>query len=183
MTDLLRWDLEERLEDAVVQYLNTSALQSTSIKVFPAFSTAIIEYPCAVVHCGRSQKLVESGEFTVHRQLDVEVAVMTEASNQMDALGLVTLTARQRNADARNAVINALGVMDDNPPPGISSLCSPEDVPVGLAAWLDIQKIDGIWVSHAHIGEITRSLDTDKKCLVSTISIGVIAQPVKIGGY
>lgn len=183
MTTSLRWDLEERLEDAFVSYLNTSALQSTSIKCFPAFSTSIIEYPCAVVHCGHSEKLSETTEFTVYRRLDVDVAVMTEATSQMDDQGKVLLTARQRNTEARNAVISALGVSDGNPPPGIADICETEDTPLGLAAWLDIQKIDGLWVTHAHIGAINRTVDNEHKCLISTISVGVIAQPVQIGGY
>ena len=178
------YDIEEKVEDAFVQYLSNTVGESADISIVPAFSTDVIMYPCAVIRAARSEKIDAKGAWNSSRHLAVEIAVLTEAANTVDGLGKVVTTARQRNSDARAAVMNALSISDTaTGPAGLADLCDADDLPQGLAAHLSWQQIPGVWIKYAQVGPIERTVEPDKKCLVSVISVAVIAQAVQVGGY
>lgn len=182
----LPYDIEERVEDAFVQYLSLALSQVTALKVFPAFSTDVLQYPCVVVHAHDSAKIVPDGAASTSRRISVDIAILTEAANQLDDVGRVVVTARQRNANARGPVIQALSISDTDPGPAdLAALVQADagDMPTGLAAYLVYQKVPGVWIKFAQVREINRSVEPDKRCLVTTVSAVVVAQPVEIGGY
>lgn len=172
--------LEELAEDAFVAYLGAKC--SGDIAMYAAFSTEKNRYPCAVVHFGESEGVANS---TYHnaRLMSGAIGVMTEAADLLQG-GKVVKTARERNAEVRGDVMNALAILDTaTAPAGLSALCQSEDMPHGLAAELDVMQIPGIWFCQATMGKVTRTVEGDnKKLFVSTIEIAVIAQPVAIGG-
>jgi hypothetical protein len=173
------WDLEERAEDAFVAYLKAKC--SGDLSVYPGFSTEHLKFPCVSVHAGESDRIGGSGSFALPREIVVTIDIMTEAAEALDASGIVTQTARERNALARSSVMNALGVLDSaTAPAGLSALCQPEDMPHGLAAELTAMLIPGVWIDSAIVGKVTRTVE--KECFVSSIAVSVIAQPVAIGG-
>jgi hypothetical protein len=140
--------LEEYCEDAVVKFLNDE-IDSGDINIYTAWTDAEIKYPCAVVHCGKSSN-VEGTNFCGPREVDITIAVMTEAAASADK------TARERNRSARDSVLTALAqdaLHDD-----INAL-SP----------------DGVAFSLAYVGEITRSVESDKRVFVSEIQLVCIA--------
>lgn len=180
------YDIEERLEDSFVAYLLSAVSQTTQMAIFPAFSTEIIQYPCAVIKANHGLKLDPNGAWSTSRRMEVEIAVITEAANQIDGTGKVVTTARQLNRNARNAIMTALAIEDtDAGPSDLSTVVQADatDMPKGLAAYLVYQKIEGIWIKLAQVQDVDRSVESDKRCLISMISVAVIAQPVQIGGY
>ena len=182
----LPYDIEERVEDSFVQYLTLALAQSTALKVYAAFTTDVIQYPAVVVHAHSTEKIVPTGAASVSRKIMLDIAVMTEAANLIDATGEVVTSARQLNANARGPVIQALSIDDtDAGPADLAAVVQADagDMPSGLAAYLVYQKVAGVWCKWAQVQGVERSMEPDRKCLVSTINVAVIAQPVEIGGY
>lgn len=146
------WAVEEYIEDAIVAYLES--VITSGLNIYEAWTDTKIEYPCAVVHAGDSDN-VSGTRFNGVRQVQVSVAVMSEAKTQGD------LTARLANRDARDKVIDALA---QEP----------------LATELNSASSGGVSFSDAMITGITRSVDTDKRVFVSEINLEVIAAPAEI---
>lgn len=149
----MSWALEEYCEDAIVKYLNDE-IDSGDINIYTAWTDAEIKYPCAVVHAGKSSN-TEGTNFCGPREVDITIAVMTEA------VATARQTARERNRTARNSVLTALA--QDNLHDDINAL-SP----------------DGVIFSLAYIGDITRSVESDKRVFMSEIQLICIASPEEL---
>lgn len=149
----MSWCVEEYTEDAIVKYL-ASKLDDAVLNIYTAWTDEEIKYPCTVIHAGKSGNVAGTA-FNGIRTVDVTIAVMTEAA----AAG--AQTARQRNAAARNLVIEALAqtVLQDD----INALAP-----------------DGIVFSLAYIGDITRSVESDKRVFVSEIQLIIIVAPKEL---
>jgi hypothetical protein len=182
----LPFDMEERVEDAFVAYIQSAVSQTTNMKVYAAYTTDAIQYPCVTVNAMEADNITPDADWNVSKLLDVKIAVMTEAKAEVDGLAKVINTPRQLNANARAAVLKALSIAStDTGPSDIASIvqAQPEDMPKGLAAYLVYQKIPGVWIKLARLGRRVRDFEVEKNCLVTEISVAVIAQPVQIGGY
>ena len=151
----MRWDLEERTEDAIVAYLKT--VVDGSIRVSAAWERKEPEFPAIVVHAGGTEPVSEDAEWDDNRVVAVSVAVMTEAVDELNASGKVIRTARERNADARSEAIDALATTD-------------------LLENVIAQGIPAIAFSQMQLAGSTRTVE-DKK-FVTTLIIEVIAEPV-----
>ncbi len=149
----MSWALEEYCEDSIVDYL-TSKVTEDTMNFYAAWSTEDIKYPCAVVHAGVSRN-VGATEFNGVREIDVQIAVMT------DAKASTTETARERNRTARDAVLTALArtaLHDD----------------------LNALSPKGVVFSRAMIGSSSRSVETDKRVFVTEITLETIASPLVV---
>src|SRR4030065_329396 len=102
------WDIEERIEDAVVAYLKQTVAGDMSI--YPSATDDAIQFPCAVVQVARSVAVAENAKWHDARLYNVEIAVATEAAPEKDGTGAVLRTSRQRNAAARSDAMNVLCV-------------------------------------------------------------------------
>jgi len=151
----MRRDLAERTEDAIVAYLKATV--SGDIRVSAAWEREEPEYPCAVVHCGTESPVSDDAAWHDARIMAVQVAVMSEGAPELDDSGNVVRTARERNADARSSVLDALCVAD-------------------LNAQLVAQAVDSVAFSMAQVGTCERTVDGVH--LVTTINLEVIAEPV-----
>ena len=145
----MSWALEEYCEDAFVSWLN-SKLPANLLAVYTAWTDTEIKFPCVVVHCGKSGNV--TGQFNGVRRVEVMLAVMSEAITQGSS------SARVANRTYRNAVIDALAQTN-------------------LESDLNGLSPTGVVFSHAEVGDITRSVEEDKRIFVSEITVNCIAAP------
>ena len=124
------WDLEERVEDALVAYIQDAC--SEVAMVIPARTVAKAEYPLVVFEAQESFNHTDTGNFTGRRVIMVQCGIVTEALNMNDDDGL--LTAREQHSLIKQSVIGALAgktVHDDlneMQPEGVAfSSCQMED--------------------------------------------------------
>jgi hypothetical protein len=94
------WDLEERVEDAIVAYLKTGFGGGL---VCAAGEYVLARFPMVVVEALESNNVTEDEEFTGARKLDVNVVVETEFQSDEQLK-----TARQRHREAKTAVLKLL---------------------------------------------------------------------------
>lgn len=152
----MKWNLEELSENAMVSYL-IGKIPGT-IRVSAAWDRDEMQYPCAVVHADSSGPVSDLAEWHDARTITLFISVMTEAAHELDEKGVIVRTARERNADARSAVIDALASLD-------------------LLDGLIQQGVDGIAFSQAQFTTCARS--QDGKYLVSMLAVELIVEPVE----
>jgi len=152
----MKWNLEELTEDAILAYLEANL--EVDIQIYTAWGfTSNPKYPAAIIHAGQSEPISEDAAWHDPRSVTVEVAVITEAAPRTNPGGVVIATARERNIEARSAIMDLLAVSD-------------------LNAQLIAQEIDEVAFSMAQVTETERS--TEERHLITTITILVIAEPV-----
>jgi len=151
----MRWDLEEKLEDALVSYLISQS--DGSVRIFAAWDRDERQYPCAVVHVAESGPVSEPAAWHDSRELMAQVAVMTEGADEVDSDARTIRTARQRNADARSEIMNALAIAD-------------------LNAQLVLQDVPDLALSMAQVTTTQRTVEN--QYLVTTINVECIVEPV-----
>ena len=153
------WDLEERVEDALVAYLKS--VLPGEIKVYAAFSADAVQYPCCVVAAETSGPIAEDAAFDIDRALEVSVMLGVEAVPEKSG-AVTTKSARERNRTARSAVLSALARSD----------------------LLDLVKGcqgPNMVLSMVHFASTERSVDADKRLLVTTSTLEVVARPIETG--
>ena len=150
----MKWDLEERTEDALVAYLKAKC---GDVRVSAAWERDEPQYPAVVVHVGATVPVSESADWHDARVLSVDVAVITEAAPELDSNNAVVRSARERNGLVRSAVMDALFT-------------------TGLLAALQVAGVDAVAFSMAQFVGTERTVADGK--LVTTISGTVIAEPV-----
>ena len=154
------FDLEERVEDAIVAYLRTAV--TGEVRVYPAWSDESVQYPCAVVHAGSTDAVSAETEWSAPRQIAAEIAIIVDAAPEQTASGDTIRTARERNAAARSDVLKALCT---------SSLLTNIIAAAG----------PGVSFSMAQIGgPVVRAVDTESRKLTTTIPIDIIAEPEEV---
>ena len=153
----MKWDLEERTEDAIVAYLTGEV--GGEMRVYASYDFDEAQYPCAAVYAESTGPIAEEASWHDARAMVVQVAVMTEAAPEVDANGLTLVTARERNAQARSAVLNALCID-------------------GLVAALVAQQVDDVAFSQAQVTSTTRTVDAGARAMITTVTLDVIAEPV-----
>ena len=151
----MKWDLEERTEDAIVSYLRAAV--TGDMRVYAAWDVEEPEMPCAMVHAESSEPVSDESEWYDYRAIDVKVAVMCEAVSAVDSSGVIVRTPRDVARAIRSDVMDAIGVSD-------------------LKAQIIAQEIDDIAFSMVQLMGVERGVDG--RTFVSTFSISVIAEPV-----
>jgi len=101
------WDLEERVEDAIVALLKNSV---GGAMILAARSVQVVKYPLVVVDAGESNNENDQSNFNGQRKFNVTVAITTEAANYSTELGAMELvsTARETHRNFKALVIGAL---------------------------------------------------------------------------
>jgi len=146
----MSWALEEYTEDAIMNYL-TAKVTAGTMNFYAAWDNEEIKYPCSVIHAGVSRN-VSGIAFNGIREIDVQIAVMTDAKDS------TTQTARERNRTARDSVLTALAM-------------------TALHDDLNAMAPHGVVFSLAMIGQIARSVETERRVFVSEINLETIAAP------
>ena len=157
MTTINTWSLEERVEDALVLYLQSK----TTVKIYPAFTDEGLVYPSAAVMVDTTKPIEENAVTEAVRIMEVAIAVMTEAVPVLSSTGATVKTSRDRNADARNDILQALMV---------DGLCA---LVQGFATDVLFSEID--------VSGTSRTVEPELRKLVTTITLDVIAQPKVTG--
>ena len=154
------YDLEERVEDALVAYLES--VVTGDMRVYPAWSDESVQYPCAVVHAGSSDAVSAEAEWSLPRQMGVEITVHTDAAPELDSDGNTRRTARERNAAIRSDVIKAF------------STATLKSLVIAAAG-------PGVAFSMVQLGgPMVRTVDEERRTLITTIPVDVIAEPVEV---
>lgn len=162
----MKWDLPERVEESVAKYLR-SAIPG-SIRVYESWGFDAPQYPCVVVFASDDNPVSDLAAWNEFRAMNVRCAVMVEATPEKQ--GTTTIrTARERNAEARSAVIEALAVTAD---PAQDA----NGQPLGLPKLLNDAGVAGLVFSMAQLTTMERTVE-DRK-LVSILNLEVIAAPV-----
>ena len=149
------WDLEERVEDALVAYIKNEC--PMECMVIAARTIIKAEYPLVAVMAEESFNHTDTGNFTGRRVIMVEVAIITEAMNYKTASGL--LTARQEHRQFKESVIGALA---------------------GKTVHEDLNNLgeEGVKFSSCQMEDQTRDAGDGK--ILTMQELMVIAQPVEI---
>ena len=147
----MKWDLEERTEDALAAYIEQGV--SGSMRVYRAWEMeGSPQFPCVFVHAGRSGPVSDGAEWHDPRVIGVDVRIAVESAET------TTNTAREENARARSDVLNVL--------------CSS-----GLLAGMIAVGVEDVAFSMAQLdGEIERSVDG--RVMITAATVAVIAEPV-----
>ena len=153
-----QWNLEERVEDAIVAYLVAQKTIAGVLKVYTAFTDDGIEYPSAIVIADETRPVDENAVTDPARAVSVSIAVATESAPLLNAQGQVIKTSRQRNAEARNAVLGALMV---------------DDLREQLQA-----KAVGVSFSEVDVSRTARTVEPELRKMATMIDLTVIAQPM-----
>lgn len=148
------WDLEEKIEDAFTAYLKKKI--PDGMKFYASWTDEGVQFPCAVVKAGASSPISETASWTDFRNTVVEVAVQSEAAPEKDGTGATLRTSRERNADARRQVMDALAIDT-------------------LAAELNTMQVVGVNFSFAQATTLER--DLMERVLVSIITVEVKTTP------
>lgn len=163
----IRWDLEERVEDALVDFLKRGL--SGEMTVYPAASPEAIQYPCAVVTCAETAPIGPGANWHSARQCAVSVQVLTEAAPLKDGAGNIVKTARERNADARHQIMARLVA-------GTFHMATAAD------GNNDLNKIAyplGVIFASMQPVSTSRSVDNAERKYVTDIVVSVKAEPVE----
>jgi hypothetical protein len=150
----MMWDLAERVEDAIVAYLKT---QVGDMRVYPSWGVAEQQYPCVVVGAIDDAPISETANFAEPREMKVACAVITEAA-PLKAGGVEIMTARDWNAKCRADVVRALARSD-------------------LATQVNSTMTPRVFFSMLQLGAMSRSVDEERRRLITTISLDCIATP------
>ena len=102
----MKWDIEERTEDAFKALLESQV--QGSMRVYVAWGMNAPQFPCVVIHAGDSEPVSEDAEWNDNRKIFVTVGVLTENAPEVDKKGNTLRTTREVNAAARSDVMNAL---------------------------------------------------------------------------
>ena len=155
----MRWDLEERTEDAIVSYLKTQLTED--IRVSAAWEEDQPEFPCVIVYAPTTGPVSEPAEWHDARTITVLLAIMTEDAPLLDGSGGVLSSARTRNADARSVVMGAIAT-------------------IGLNALVAAQGVEGI--AFSQVQSTTTERNVGDNHMVTNVTLEVIAEPVTGSG-
>lgn len=153
------WDLEERVEDAIVAHIKTLC---TEIAMVIAERTITeVAYPLVVVAVESSNNHSDTGRITGRRDMTVSVNIVTEALNYNGSTGgeEVLRTAREHHRVIKSSVIGALSGNN-------------------LHTILNDEGQEGVAFSQAYVGEQTRDAGDGK--IITIQNLDVIAQPQEL---
>jgi hypothetical protein len=158
--ETVNWDLEERVEDALVAYLKNCVTEAAMI--IPAFDVRTAKYPLVVVIALDSDNKEEDESFTGRRLMNVEVVIVTEALNLNGMAGseAKNLRAREHHRRVKNSIIGWLA---------------------GNEIQDDVNAMGEEGVDFSMIFMEGQSRDAGDGKLTTTQTLKVIAQPKELG--
>ena len=153
------WDLEERVEDALVSRIKDG--QTDAVNVLASREVIKAEYPLVLVHVESSANTDETKPFDGRRNMTAQVQIMTMPRNEdgedWDEAGQVSARAWHRKV--KSAVIKMLAGNQ-------------------VATDINTENPEGVLFSLCQMGELSRSSEGNR--YVTTISMNTIAQPKEI---
>lgn len=154
------WDLEERVEDAIVGYLRREVGETAHIVA--ARTLTVARYPLVVVEVTDSDNDHASGPMDGRRRLSAVVAITTEALNLNTGPGarVGTMDARDAHRAIKASVIQALA--GDT-----------------VHADLNAMEPEGVAFSQCHATRQDRDAGDGK--MVTEQTLDILAQPQEIG--
>ena len=185
----MNYAVEESVVDAMVSYL-TSKL-GDGMAVFAAPTTDSIKYPCVTVRVKQLNPISsETQQWAACSKPQLELVVFTDALDKVDDVSNITTPCRILHARHRSLVFNALNIPPSvAAPEGIAELAASygaTKVPTGLAAWLDIQRTPGVWITLAVPVKgaplVTMEVDPQTRTLQATIGVSTVAEAIEITG-
>jgi hypothetical protein len=147
----LPWDLEERVEDALVAHIQNACGDAL---VIASRGLDEVVYPLIVVECGESDNSNDDATFNGLRRMSVLVVISTEA------LPNDIKTAMENHRRVKTAVIESLAVP-------------------AFHDYLNAQGHEGVQFSMAHITRQSR--DVSDQLMITEQLIDVIAAPKALG--
>jgi len=145
------WDLEERVEDAVVAHLRNEI----GVKAMVIASGEVVEaeFPLVVVIAGTSSNHSDPALFNGKRQVEVTIGIMSEATNfPENGEPENTMTGRQVHRAIKSAVIRAVATKN-------------------LKEYLNATGVPGIAFSMAHMTDQDRDKGDNKFMTMQTLDI------------
>jgi hypothetical protein len=152
MANLYQWDLEERVEDALVAYLKTEIGQNACIKAALDFTTAI-RFPLVSVHVQSSENVNDVSNFCGGRRLSCKLEVVTETNKK------ALMTAREEHRLFKSLAIGAVAYID-------------------TAARVNETQPEGVTFSQIHMTQQDNSVGDYK--LVTSQILDIVATPQEI---
>lgn len=152
------WDLEEKVEDGFVALLKSKL--PAKYKVYAAWGAENLQYPAVIVACTMTGQTAEAASFEDNRTATVDVSILTEAVAEKDQDGFVVATIRERNRTARGEVMEVLCTRD-------------------LKDNLNAAKSPGVLFGMAQLNATSRSIDSERRLLVTSAAVDVIACPTE----
>jgi len=98
------------MEDAWVAYL--SSVLPGEVTVFAAMSRDALTFPCCIVTVLSNDNPNEAAPWNRQRLMEMEIKLAVEAKDEKDSAGNVAQSLRQRNAELRQAVLEAVTATD-----------------------------------------------------------------------
>jgi hypothetical protein len=134
------WDIEERVEDALVAHIK--ALVTDVTMVIPARAAETVAFPLVLVEAQTSENASDTGRFNGARKINVHIGIITEALNLNGEEGTIEAlrTAREQHRIIKSSVIGALAgntVHED------LNDRQPEGVQFSLAHWEGLSRDAG----------------------------------------
>lgn len=161
----MNWDLEERAEDALVDWLKRGL--SGNLTVYPGWGTDELEYPCAVVHIAASEPVSDTANWDNNRKMVGRIAVITEAAPQVGSDGIEIMSARTRNASARSEVVNRI----------IAAHTYGATAAAQLSSFNELAYTYGLTFSMVQLAGMERTADEARRKFVTELTVDLIAQP------
>lgn len=149
------WDLEARIDAAIVAYLRP--LLPGSMRVYPSCTNEELEFPCVVVHAGEGENTNDDALFSGHRKIQVHLVVMVEVAAELDEAGAQVKSALARISEARGEVMGAVAKS-------------------ALQNDLNAVNSPGVKFSMAHV-TTTSDPAIEGRVFIATITVEVIANP------
>ena len=102
------WDLEERVEDAIVSFLKGLFTDIAMVEAAKTITDA--SYPLVLVEAQDSDNHNETGRFSGRRVIEIDVIIITEALNFLGSTGSPASLrkAREHHRVIKNSIIFAL---------------------------------------------------------------------------
>ena len=162
------WDIGQ-LTGQTYQKLLTPLILG-DMKSFLAFTNAALQYPCVNIRWSVAPYTGLSG-WNKYKAVLVEIEVMTEAADKVDATGVIVQPFEEIHTIYLNSVMNALC-----PDPF-------SDAPISLLSRIQAAAVPGVAFSMALVGNWTPSIDTagTNRIMKTTITIDTVAEPVRVG--
>jgi hypothetical protein len=152
---MLNFDTEEVVEDTLAVYLNAAI--GSNMKCYVASDEAI-QKPCVVIFAYENQQVTDESLWEDVGVMTIALAIITEAAPLVGQNGAPTVTARERNSQARRMVLNAVCKRD------LANLLAAIPTPL-------------VWSSIQVIGKRTRTIDAERREFITTIMLEACVAP------
>ena len=164
----MNWDLGRLAAKTFQKYLEP--LLDSRMKVYVAYTNDAIQYPCVDIKYLIRPYSPESG-WNKYKTCLLELVLMTEAVDQVDATGKVIMSYAEIHTQYLNSVLT-----------GLCDYPYAQDPPVELLTLICAAAIPGVAFSMALVGDWEPGEETQGSLRVfkTTIHVETIVEPVRI---